>query len=154
MTDTPADTVSIDVYVPVAVSYQVTDLHALDAARQAVLDGADPGLATEAARQAVLDGGEADFEGSPFQETSATNNVWGPWKPEPEEDIDDSYEWQRDVALTVRAVDDVDRAFKALAGLEALYRSHSLHDPEASTSGADQCEALYELLGSLGFPVP
>ncbi len=47
------------------------------------------------------------------------------------------------------------RERRSLDGLAALYRDTELGDPESfAYSAADQCAVLYELLNSLGYPVP
>lgn len=131
------DTPIWEVFVPVAISYRIADHEASDAAETAEL----------------VDG-EADFEASPWSDADRTDNVYGPWKPEPDEDIDDSFEWQRDAKLDIRAVGDVARAFKALNGLTKLHHDHGLDQPgPATTSAGDQCNDLYALLEALGLPV-
>ncbi|MDH3366922.1 MAG: hypothetical protein OEO17_03685 [Gemmatimonadota bacterium] len=127
-----------DVYVPVVVSYCIDDHEASDAATTAALVS-----------------GEVDTEGAPWIHVDREDNVWGPWKPDPDEDPDDTYAWQRSTNLDERAAADVARAFRALEGLIRLHRDHELaRGGSASTSAADQCSDLYVLLKRLDLPVP
>lgn len=130
---------TLEVFVPVAVSYQVAS---------------DTELATAAARDAQLVAGDGDFEAAPWPAADQVANVWAPFEPLPEEDIDDSYRWQRHPGFTARALADVERAFVALTGLITLYQTHQLSEGPALSSAEDQCRDLHRLLARLDLTVP
>lgn len=130
---------SVEVFVPVAVTYRLAG---------------DPELNPAAVRDAELVHGDGDFEAAPWRRTDQVANVWAPFEPMPEEDIDDSYRWQRHPDFTARAVSDVERAFAALTGLVTIYKNYDLGQGPTLSSAGDQCRDLHRLLTRVGLNVP
>ena len=94
-----------------------------------------------------------DWDGTPWDQSS--DHVWNPNAQDGDGKWESGYFESDNGALVDDAETEVMRAFQALEGLRAIYFEMNLGDEMTAGdfSAADQCEALYELMGRLGYEV-